>query len=76
MTDEHGRLVFVPADGRGYSPDQAPLTTFSDNDGWADDTCDGPVLATVTIGGRTLQAEPGWVIVTPPNYGPAVAGPG
>ena len=72
MTDEQGRLVFVPADGQGYSPGQAPLTTFSDNDGWADSTCDGPVLAAVTIGGRTLQAEPGWVIVTPPNYGPAM----
>ena len=72
MTDELGRLVFVPADGQGYSPGQAPLTTFSDNDGWADSTCDGPVQAAVTIGGRTLQAEPGWVIVTSPNYGPAM----
>jgi hypothetical protein len=73
MTDEQGRLVFLPADGQGYSPGQAPLTTFSDNDGWADSTCDGPVLATVAIGGRTLQAEPGWMIVTPPNYGPAMS---
>jgi hypothetical protein len=72
LTDEHGRLVFVPAEGRGYSPDQAPLTTFSDNDGWCDDTCDGPVLASVTLGGRTLEADPGWVVVTPPNYGPGL----
>jgi hypothetical protein len=72
LTDEHGRLVFVPAEGRGYSPDQAPLTTFSDNDGWCDDTCDGPVLATIALGGRTLDADPGWVVVTPPNYGPGL----
>ena len=72
MTDEHGRLVFVPADGRGYSPDQAPLTTFSDNDGWCDDTCDGPVLASIRLGDRTLEADPGWVVVTPPNYGPGL----
>ena len=72
VTDEAGRLVYLPADGRGYSPGQAPLTTFSDNDGWADDTCDGPVLATVTIEGRTLVADPGWVVVTPPNYGPGL----
>ena len=72
ITDELGRLVFLPADGQGYSPGQAPLTTFSDNDGWADDTCDGPVLATVTLGGRTLEADPGWVVVTPPNYGPGL----
>ena len=73
LTDELGRLVFLPAEGRGYSPGQAPLTSFANNDGWSDDTCDGPVLATVTIGGRTLQAEPGWVVVAPPNYGPGAA---
>ena len=72
LTDELGRLVFLPAEGRGYSPGQAPLTSFANNDGWSDDTCDGPVLATVTIGGRTLQAEPGWVVVAPPNYGPGL----
>jgi hypothetical protein len=73
LTDEVGRLVFLPADGRGYSPGQAPLTTFSDNDGWVDDICDGPVLATVTLDGRTLEADPGWVVVTPPNYAPGLA---
>jgi hypothetical protein len=72
LTDELGRLVFLPAAGRGYAPGQAPLTTFSDNDGWTDDTCDGPVLATVALGGRTLEAQPGWVVVTPPNYGPGL----
>ena len=72
LTDEIGRLVFLPAEGRGYSPGQAPLTSFANNDGWSDDTCDGPVLATVAIGGRTLQAEPGWVVVAPPNYGPGL----
>ena len=72
LTDERGRLVFVPAEGRGYSPGKAPLTTFADNNGWADDTCDGPVLATVTIGERTMDAVPGWIVVTPPNYGPGL----
>ncbi|MEX2256084.1 MAG: LodA/GoxA family CTQ-dependent oxidase [Acidimicrobiia bacterium] len=72
MVDGSGRLVFLPATGVGYSPTSAPLTTFSDNDGWADDICDGPVLATVKIGNRTLKADPAWVVVTPPNYGPAL----
>jgi hypothetical protein len=72
FTDELGRLVFLPGEGRGYSPGQSPLTSFANNDGWSDDTCDGPVLAAVTIKGRTLQAEPGWVVVAPPNYGPGV----
>ncbi len=73
MTDEMGRLVYLPASGQGYSPGQAPLTTFSDNDGWVDDVCDGPVLATVTLpDGRTLEADPGWVVITTPNYGPGL----
>jgi hypothetical protein len=72
MVDERGRLVFVPAQGAGYSPSSTPLTTFSDNDGWVDDTCDGPVRATVRIGTRTLRAAPAWVVVTPPNYGPGM----
>ncbi|HEX5588064.1 MAG TPA: LodA/GoxA family CTQ-dependent oxidase, partial [Acidimicrobiia bacterium] len=73
MVDGRGRLVVLPGSGAGYSPTSAPLTTFSDNNGWADDICDGPVLATVDVGGRTLQASPAWVVVTPPNYGPALA---
>jgi len=72
FTDEFGRLVLLPGEGRGYSPGQSPLTSFANSDGWCDDTCDGPVLATVTIGARTLQAEPGWVVVGPPNYGPGL----
>jgi hypothetical protein len=72
FTDQLGRLVFLPAEGRGYAPGQAPLRSFANNDGWCDDTCDGPVLATVTIDGRAMRAEPGWVVVAPPNYGPGV----
>ncbi len=72
FTDELGRLVFLPGEGRGYSPGRTPLASFANNDGWSDDTCDGPVLATVSFDGRTLQAEPGWVVVAPPNYGPGV----
>ena len=73
MVDGDGRLVFVAASGSGYSPTSAPLTTFSDNDGWVDDTCDGPVQATIRLGDRTLEAAPAWVVSTPPNYGPAMA---
>ena len=73
MVDGAGRLVFVPARGLGYSPTSAPFVTFSDNNGWADDICDGPVQAAITIGHRTLQAAPAWVVSTPPNYGPSMA---
>ncbi len=72
LTDELGRLVFLPGEGRGYAPGQVPLTSFANNDGWCDDTSDGPVRATVTIGATSLQAEPGWIVVGPPNYGPGL----
>ena len=74
MTDGDGRLIVMPGAGGAYStPDAPPLTGFADNAGWADDTCDGPVHATVRIGGRTLQADPAWVMCVPPNYAPGIA---
>ena len=73
LLDERGRLVVLPGPGAGFSPESTPLRNFSDNDGWADDTCDGPVYASVRMGRRTLDAAPAWLAVTPPNYGPAVA---
>ena len=73
MTDGAGRLVFLPAQGRGYSPDSTPLGSFAENPGWTDDVCDGAVSATVRLGDRVLQADPAWVVATPPNYAPAIA---
>jgi hypothetical protein len=49
-------------------------TTFANNDGWHDDTSDGPVRATVTVGGRAFEATPAHVIVAPPNFGPGLFG--
>ncbi len=73
LTDGAGRLVFMPAPGRGYSPHSTPLGSFSSNPGWTDDVCDGPVRASVRVGGRVLEAEPAWVVSTPPNYAPSIA---
>ncbi|MFZ0091250.1 MAG: LodA/GoxA family CTQ-dependent oxidase [Solirubrobacteraceae bacterium] len=73
MTDGAGRLVFLPGPGRGYSPGLTPLGSFAENPGWTDDVCDGCVSASVKLGGRVLQAESAWVVVTPPNYAPAIA---
>jgi L-Lysine epsilon oxidase N-terminal/L-lysine epsilon oxidase C-terminal domain len=73
MTDGAGRLVFLPAEGRAYSPGSTPLGGFAENPGWTDDIADGPVRATVRLGSRTLEADPAWVLVTPPNYAPAMA---
>lgn len=46
--------------------------TFANNNGWHDDTCDGPVRATVSIGGQEFEATPAHVVVAPPNFGPGL----
>ncbi len=74
-TDEAGRLLFFG--GRGKSLPKVPgtkPTTFANNDGWHDDTCDGPVRATVTIDGEDFEATPAHVVVAPPNFGPGLFG--
>jgi hypothetical protein len=64
---------FVP----GPSPKNPAPVTFANNDGWYDDTSDGPVTAAVTIKGskdRSIPVEPAWVVVAPPNYAPQLKG--
>lgn len=73
-TDENGRLLVFPPDGKSGSPTDANITSFADNDGWYDDWCDGPVRAKVSLGdGRELEAEPAWVASVGPNFAPEIA---
>jgi hypothetical protein len=72
-TDRQGRLIVLGGRGRSFSPKGVALTTFANNDGWTDDTSDGPVTARVRLGGVLLPVDPAWVVVAPPNYGPALA---
>ncbi len=69
-TDAQGRLHVFGGQGKSGSVDGKPPVTFANNDGWWDDTSDGPVTATVTLHGRALKVTPAWVVVAPPNYGP------
>jgi hypothetical protein len=64
--------VFLGGRGVSRSPfPNNPPYTFGNNDGWYDDTSDGPVAATVTFAdGRELEAKPAWVVTAPPNYAP------
>lgn len=71
-TDEAGRLLVLGGGGRSFSPLGLQLTTFANNSGWCDDISDGPVTAVVTVDGRTFTADPAWVVVGPPNYGPDI----
>lgn len=69
-TDPTGRLHVFGGLGKSASFDGKPLTTFANNEGWFDDTSDGPVTAKLTLNGRDLDVAPAWVVVAPPNYGP------
>lgn len=73
-TDECGRLLVLGGLGHSQSADGKPATTFANNDGWHDDVSDGPVRATVKVGGKTFEAEPATVAVTPPNFGQGLYG--
>jgi len=72
-TDEEGRLIVLGGRGVSATPFEGnSLTTFANNDGWHDDTSDGPVSAEVTIGGRRIPVSSAWVVVAPPNYAPDI----
>ena len=73
-TDEKGRLLVLGGYGRSASWEHQPATTFANNDGWYDNTSDGPVRAEVEIDGEKHEAAPAMVAVTPPNYGPGLYG--
>lgn len=68
-TDDKGRLIFLGGRGHSASFNGKPLTTFANNEGWHDDTSDGPIAATVTLpDGTVLEAAGAWVATAPPNY--------
>jgi hypothetical protein len=68
-TDPDGRVLVLGGRGHSQSASGSPASTFANNDGWHDDTSDGPVRATVTIDGVAHEAVPAMVAVTPPNFG-------
>lgn len=71
-----GRLHVLPGHGRAGSPQRLPIYDsqaplgFANADGWYDDIADGPVEASVGIGGREIECEAAWVVTAPPNYAP------
>ncbi len=69
-TDEAGRLIVLGGLGNSASYDRSKAITFANNEGWHDDTSDGPVTATVLLNGVELKVEPAWVITAPPDYAP------
>ena len=74
-TDSKGRLLFLGGYGESKSgyPNNPPAS-FGNNNGWHDDTSDGPVNATVIINGQRFEADEAWVVTAPPNYGTSLIG--
>jgi hypothetical protein len=77
VTDQDGRLHVVAAFGRSAawypqgSSVHYPLNSDVDNDGWFDDTADGPVNATLVFtDGTTSDVAGAWVISTDPGFAP------
>ncbi|TMO79051.1 LodA/GoxA family CTQ-dependent oxidase [Pseudoalteromonas aurantia] len=69
-TDSEGRLVMLGGHGKSANIHGDPAVTFGNNDGWYDDTSDGPITADVTVDGAALPVKPSWVVCAPPDYAP------
>ena len=75
-TDESGHLVVIGGRGVSRGP-LSTLKTYANNDGWHDDTSDGPVTVRVTVkpGHDPISVEAdghAWVVVGPPDFAPGV----
>jgi len=77
-TDASGHLLVLGGLGNSGSPTGAPIYDpdngigFLNPNEWFDDASDGPVTASVTIGGSPIPVESSWVVVAPPNYAPDI----
>lgn len=70
--DEQSRLVVLGGYGRSGSDRKPPtVSDYANNDGWWDDTADGPVSAQVVMeDGSVAAVEGGWAVVAPLRYAP------
>jgi hypothetical protein len=72
-TDDQGRLIVAGGFGHSASLQSPPPTIAGfDNASWYDDVSDGPVKATIVVGGTPFEAAGAWVICPPPHYAPSV----
>jgi L-lysine epsilon oxidase-like protein len=83
MMDDSGRLVVLGGHGRSGSEKSGPgephIKQYANNDGWYDDTSDGPVMARLVMfshevkRNRYIDVEyPAWVITGYPRYVPQI----
>lgn len=83
MVDHGGRLLVLGGHGNSGSYKtglgEPRITNYANNDGWFDDTSDGPVMARLkmtderTGATRYVDVEnPAWVLCAYPNYVPSI----
>ena len=74
QTDADGRLLVLGGYGISGTTDPHPeLDDYANNDGWWDDTSDGPVGATIEFSdGTVIEAASARVLVVPPKYAPEI----
>src|SRR5665213_1166850 len=83
MADDSGRLLVLGGHGRSGSEKSGPgephITNYANNDGWYDDTSDGPVMARLVMYaenvGKVRYVDvdyPAWVVASYPRYVPVV----
>ena len=71
--DADGRLVVLGGFGKSATVSSSLITHYANNDGWHDDTSDGPVEASVVLtNGAKPDVAPAWVIVAPPDFVPGM----
>jgi hypothetical protein len=79
-TDSAGRLIFLGGHGRavpfaGETAATAPIGDYANNNKWFDDVSDGPVRARIKMRGAANAVPvdvPAWIMVGPPDFGPAI----
>ncbi len=73
-TDDAGRLIVLGGMGKAdyNTATRPPLPTYANNDNWFDDASDGPVSATITVNGVTVDVLGSWVLCAPPDFAPRV----
>lgn len=76
-TDADGRLLVLGGLGIAGSEDPNPvIKQYANNDGWWDDTGDGPVTAVIEWQDgydNDTTVDSAWVSVAPPSYAPEIA---
>lgn len=83
MADDEGRLLVLGGYGHSGSEKSGPgephISDYANNDGWYDDTSDGPVMARLVMYseqvGQTRYVDveyPAWVVVGYPRFVPQI----